>query len=94
MFVLEKSQIEIFVLCSVQNVRYPHFLGLYNNTHSPYFYRISLVLSSLNTNKSAFLLHTNYFAIQVNIGISNMGYLEYPGYVEVGRRSRPFSLYI
>lgn len=32
--------------------------------------------------------------VQVNIGISNMGYLEYPGYVEVGRRSRPFSLYI
>lgn len=31
---------------------------------------------------------------KVNIGISNMGYLEYPGYVEVGRRSRPFSLYI
>lgn len=54
MFVLEKSQIEIFVLCSVQNVRYPHFLGLYNNTHSPYFYRISLVLSSLNTNNLTF----------------------------------------
>lgn len=28
MFVLEKSQIEIFVLCSVQNVRYPHFFGV------------------------------------------------------------------
>lgn len=32
--------------------------------------------------------------IQVNIGISNMGYLEYPGYVAFYSWSRPFSLYI
>lgn len=66
MFVFEKSLIEIFVLCSVQNVRYPQFFGganVYYNTHRSYFYRISLALSSLNSNKSNFLLHTNYFAI-------------------------------
>jgi hypothetical protein len=28
-----------------------------------------------------------------NTSISNMVYLEHPVYVEVGRRSRPFSLY-
>lgn len=31
---------------------------------------------------------------QVNIGIWNTGYLKHSAYVEIGRRLRPFSLYI
>lgn len=58
------------------------------NTSHNFFMLLSGFLHIFNNGKSP------ETTTKVNIGISNMGYLEYPGYVEVGRRSRPFSLYI